>query len=90
MTPIDQDTLTMAGFQHNPHYSSVEVIDRTKEIRDRMPDHLTLPKFSDKFVTKNDAHFVNQMAKKTSSGRCNLNDLKFFTSLRPLQRKGDL
>ena len=50
VTPIDQDMLSKTGFQHNAHYSSVDVIDRKKEIRDKLPDHLTLPQYSDKFV----------------------------------------
>ena len=58
IAPIDQMTLEKTGFQHNTHYSSVERIGRNREIRDRLPDHLTLPKYSDKFVAQNDAPFV--------------------------------
>ena len=68
MTPIDHDTLKEAGFQHNAHYSSVEVIDRTKEIRDKLPDHLTLPQYTDKFVAKNNAKFMSIMAMESSKG----------------------
>ena len=87
MTPIDHDTHKEAGFQHNAHYSSVEVIDRTKEIRDKLPDHLTLPTYTDKFVAKNNAKFMSLMAMESSKGKRNLNDLKFFASLRSKKKK---
>ena len=47
-----------------------------------MPDHLTLPKYSDKFVAQNDAPFVTEMQRDAHKGSSNLNNLKFLTGLR--------
>ena len=52
-----------------------------------MPDHLTLPQYTDKFVAKNNAKFMSLMAMESSKGKCNLNDLKFFTSLRAKKKQ---
>ena len=60
----------------------MERIDRQTEIRDKLPDHLTLPQYSDRFVAKNDAKFVTEMSRDYHKGKNSLNDLKFLTGLR--------
>ena len=47
-----------------------------------MPDHLTLPQYTDKFVAQNGAPFVTEMARDQHRGKNNLNDIKFLTGLR--------
>ena len=80
---IDQVTLEKTGFQQNTLFKSVERIDRAKhEIRDRLPDHLSLPKYSDKFVARNGASFVTEMVKDKHVGKTNLNAIKFLMDLR--------
>ena len=60
----------------------MERISRKTEVRDKLPEHLTLPQYSDKFVAKNGAKFVTQMSRDNNKGKNNLNDLKFLTGLR--------
>jgi len=50
IVPISQEQMDDLGYSQNIHYSSVIRIDPNKDCRGKLPDHLILPKFSDKFV----------------------------------------
>ena len=60
--PISQEQLDKSGFEQNVNYSSVCRIDPTKDCRGRLPDHLTLPKYSDSFVSQQNSSLVRTLA----------------------------
>ena len=86
--PVDQNTLERTGYAQNTHFKSVERIDRTKELRDKNPDHLSLPQYSDRFITKNgnDPTFMTAMIKDKHAGSNDLNAVKYFAGLRIANR----
>jgi len=47
---ISQQELEKLGYQHNTTYSSVNRLNPAKDCHDRLPDHLTLPAYSDVFI----------------------------------------
>lgn len=50
VVPISQDLLDKGGYEQNVHYSSVVRIDPRVDPRGKLPDHLSLPSYSDKFI----------------------------------------
>ena len=61
--PITQELLEKTGFEHNVNYSSVVRTDPSKDLRGKLPDHLTLPKYSDKFITEHNTQLVRELQK---------------------------
>ena len=78
--PITQDQLEKEGYQQNVHYSSVVRIDPRKDTRNRMPDHLNLPKYCDKFIAEQDPKLVRDLASGPKG--ISINELKWQVGLR--------
>ena len=55
-------------------------IDPNRDCRGRLPDHLSLPAYSDKFVTENSSNLVRAIHKGQKG--LSLNELKWHVSLR--------
>ena len=63
------------------HYSSVVRIDPAKDIRDRLPGHLMLPKYTDTWITSHsNPGLIRDMSKGFKDGT--LNELKWQVGLR--------
>ena len=83
IVPITQDLLDKGGYEQNVHYSSVVRIDPRVDPRGKLPDHLSLPSYSDKFVAKSDPKLVRQLQQgQPGQKSISLNELKWTLSLR--------
>lgn len=82
---LTAERLKETGLEINKEFSSVDRVGK-KDLYMRLPDHVGLPAYDDKFITKNDS----KIARDLSAGfkKPSLNDLKWLCNLRMFKKSG--
>jgi len=78
---LNMDKVKKTGLSINEGYTTVDRVGVEKDLYCRLPDHLNLPAYDDKFVVLNNANNVREISKNKKS-KITLNDLKWECGLR--------